>query len=107
MVGCGFGSSLSAEKVGGKKVVPGMGKVLNCNRPSFVEMVQAESCPAATTLFTSSRKRNPFGKEHADSVRPLGFSSDGPQGKDRLCSVPGDVACYTVSAKRGCLQRQA
>lgn len=66
-----------------------------------MEIVQAKSCLAATTLFTSSRQGNPLGKEHVDSVRPFGFSSNGPQGKDHLCSVSGDVACYTVSAKRG------
>jgi hypothetical protein len=31
-----------------------MGKVLNCNRPLFVEVVRAESCPVAMAMFTSS-----------------------------------------------------
>jgi len=99
-VGCGFGSSLPAEKVGGKKVEPRTGKVLNCNSSSFVEVVWAELCSAATALFTSSRQGNPLGKEHADSVRLLGFSSDGLQGKDRLCFVPSDVACSVVFAEQ-------
>jgi hypothetical protein len=75
-----------------------MEKVLYCNRPLFVEVVRAELCPAATAMFTSSRQGNQMGEEHADSARLLGFSSDGPQGKDRLCSIPGDVACSAVFA---------
>jgi hypothetical protein len=42
MVGCGFGSSSPAEKEGVQKVGPGMGKVLNCNKPLFVEVVRAD-----------------------------------------------------------------
>jgi len=81
-------------------VEPRTGKVLNCNSSSFVEVVWAELCSAATALFTSSRQGNPLGKEHADSVRLLGFSSDGLQGKDRLCFVPSDVACSVVFAEQ-------
>jgi hypothetical protein len=96
MTGYGFGSFSPAEKEGGK-VGPRMGKVLNCNKPSFVEVVRAELRPTATAMFTSSTQGNPLGKEHADNARPLGFSSNGPQGKDRLCSVPGDVACSCIT----------
>jgi hypothetical protein len=53
-VGCGFRSSSLAEKVSGKKVGPGMGKVVNCIRPLFVEVVWVESCLVATTMFTLS-----------------------------------------------------
>jgi hypothetical protein len=42
-----------------------------------------------------------LGKEHANSVRPLGFSFDGPQGKDRLCFVSNDVVCPPVFAEHG------
>lgn len=91
-VGCGFRSSSLAEKVSGKKVGPGMGRVVNCIRPLFVEVVWVESCLVATTMFTLSRQGNPLGTELADSARPLGFLSIDPQGKeDGLCFVPGDV----------------
>ncbi len=73
-----------------------MVKVLNRNSPSFVEVAWAESWPAVTTMFMSSRQRNPLGEEHADSARSLGFSFDGLQAKDCLCSVPGNVECSVV-----------
>jgi hypothetical protein len=49
-----------------------------------VTYLSKESYPAATMMFSSSRQGNPLGEEHADSARPLGFSSDVVQGKDRL-----------------------
>lgn len=42
-----------------------------------------------------------MGTELADSARSLGFSSVGPQSKDRLCSVPCDVACSALFAEHG------
>lgn len=51
-------------------------------------------CPTTTAVVTSSRQVNPLGEEERMvTARPLGSSSIGPQGKDRLCSVPSDVAC--------------
>jgi hypothetical protein len=48
-IGCGFGSSSLAEKKGGKEG-PGLGMVLNCMGPSFVEVVRSDSCPDATVM---------------------------------------------------------
>jgi hypothetical protein len=50
MVGCGSGSSFSAENKGGKEEGPRLGMVLNRTGPAFAEMVRSDSCPDAMML---------------------------------------------------------
>jgi hypothetical protein len=58
-------------------------------------------CHAATAVVMSSRQVNPLGEEErVVTARLLGSSSVGPQGKDRLCSVPSDVACSAGFAEQ-------